>query len=200
MKNLSFSKTLAFVLILSIGFVSTGCFGEFQLTRKLYSWNDSVTDNKFVKTLLFYGMAIIPVYAAGGFLDVVVFNLIEFWGGSNPLAMNEGEVEERHFAYNGEEYNMIVTKNQFTVIPLTGEKAGELQVLRFDPEIHTWHYEDAQNCIAVLGFEGDNFDVLKINSPDGNTALFQLNSDASVENIADMYTPLSNSFTFASKD
>lgn len=200
MKNLNFSKPLAFILILSIGFVSTGCFGEFQLTRKLYSWNDSATDNKFVKTLLFYAMAIVPVYAVGGFLDVVVFNLIEFWSGSNPLAMNEGEIEERQFAYKGEEYNMIVTKNQFTVIPLTGDKAGERQVLRFDPEIHTWHYEDAQNCIAIMGFEGDDFDVLKVNSPDGNTAFFQLNGNASVENMADMYTPLTNSFSFASKN
>ncbi len=200
MKNLNFSKPLAFILILSIGFVSTGCFGEFQLTRKLYSWNDSATDNKFVKTLLFYAMAIVPVYAVGGFLDVVVFNLIEFWGGSNPLAMNDGEVEERQFAYNGEEYNMIVTKNQFTVIPLTGDKAGERQVLRFDPEIYTWHYEDAQNCIAIIGFEGDDFDVLKVNSPDGYTAFFQLNGNAAFENIADMYSPLTNSFSFASKD
>ncbi|MFN3875083.1 MAG: DUF3332 family protein, partial [Flavobacteriales bacterium] len=72
MKKLA--KPAMFIGLLSLGFAQTGCFGEFALVRKVYNWNDSMS-NKFVKTLLFYAMNIIPVYGVAALIDFVILNL-----------------------------------------------------------------------------------------------------------------------------
>ncbi|QRK04476.1 DUF3332 domain-containing protein [Archangium violaceum] len=67
----------------------SGCFGSFALTRKIYGLNQEVSDNKFLRWLVFLGFTIIPVYGVGTLVDALVFNSIEFWSGSNPLANAE---------------------------------------------------------------------------------------------------------------
>ncbi len=89
MRKLLFTAVAASIMI-----TQTGCFGSFTLVKKVYEFNDGASDNKFVKTLLFYVLNIVPVYGIAGFLDLIIFNLLEFWTGSNPIAMNEGEFEE----------------------------------------------------------------------------------------------------------
>ena len=61
-----------------------GCYGSFNLTRKVWKWNGGVGD-KCVNELVFLVCNIVPVYGAAGFIDVVVLNSIEFWGGNNPM-------------------------------------------------------------------------------------------------------------------
>ena len=76
---------IALTLALLIGVSTTGCFGKFALTKKIYEWNDSL-GNKFVKTLVLWGLIIIPVYEVCVAADYFVLNLIEFWTGSNLIA------------------------------------------------------------------------------------------------------------------
>jgi hypothetical protein len=66
--------------------VTSGCFGSFQLTRKVYAWNKSVSSDKFVQELVFLGLNIIPIYGFAGFADAVFANTVEFWTGTNPVA------------------------------------------------------------------------------------------------------------------
>jgi hypothetical protein len=73
------------VTALALASFTTGCFGQFALTRKLYNWNDGL-GNKFVKTVVLWAFMIIPVYEVLGLADLWVLNVIEFWGGSNPVA------------------------------------------------------------------------------------------------------------------
>lgn len=65
----------------------SACFGSFNLTRKVYGFNASVSNEKFVRELVFLGMNIVPVYGAAGFIDAVVANTVEFWTGKNPIQM-----------------------------------------------------------------------------------------------------------------
>lgn len=67
---------------------SSACFGSFNLTRKLWSWNKGVSTEKFVRELVFLGLNIVPVYQVAGFIDVIVINSIEFWTGKNPVDMS----------------------------------------------------------------------------------------------------------------
>ncbi|RYE82709.1 MAG: DUF3332 family protein [Myxococcales bacterium] len=64
---------------------ATGCFGGFNLTRKLYGFNASVS-NKFARWLVFLLLVIIPIYGLFIFIDVLLLNTIEFWTGSNPVS------------------------------------------------------------------------------------------------------------------
>jgi len=80
MKRLIAAVLIGSVLALSLA----SCFGSFKAIRTVYKWNDSL-DNKWVKTLVFWAFTIIPVYGIIALADAIVFNLIEFWTGDNPL-------------------------------------------------------------------------------------------------------------------
>jgi hypothetical protein len=71
-------------LLTSTAVGTAGCYGSFAVTKKLYDWNGGL-GNKFVKTLVFWGLIIIPAYELVTFGDFIIFNLIEFWTGSNPI-------------------------------------------------------------------------------------------------------------------
>jgi hypothetical protein len=83
MRGSRFGKGIALVLVAAVGALSAGCFGKFQLTRKLYDINQSI-DEKYVRSAATW-LFVIP-YAVTGLLDLVVFNVIEFWTGENPVA------------------------------------------------------------------------------------------------------------------
>lgn len=76
-------RLLALALI--AGLSTQGCYGSFAATRSLHSWNGKV-GGKFVNTLVFWALVIIPVYELLGLGDAIIFNVIEFWSGSNPVA------------------------------------------------------------------------------------------------------------------
>lgn len=156
------TKPALFFTLGTLLITQTGCFGEFALTRKAYVWHDGVTDSKFVKSLLLW----IPmgfVYSITAFVDVVILNLIEFWSGSNPLSMVEGEHEIQLTTIKGVEYRIEATKDTFTTTQLSGEQAGEVRVMKFDRADMTWKYSDSKVCEQpVMGFldaEGENVRV-----------------------------------------
>lgn len=64
---------------------ASGCFGKFALVSKLHAWNGSL-GSKVAQQFVFWAFLILPVYGACMFVDAVIFNLIEFWSGKNPLA------------------------------------------------------------------------------------------------------------------
>lgn len=84
----SFSLRRAAILsVAAVGLATTtGCFGSFQLTRKLYSFNKTVSQDKWVQELVFLGMVIVPVYSLAALADGVFANTVEFWTGTNPVA------------------------------------------------------------------------------------------------------------------
>jgi hypothetical protein len=82
-------------LLLIAGFLpltTAGCFGGFELTRKVYDFNKDIDPNKWVRWLAFLGMNILPVYGFAVIIDAIFANSIEFWTGDNPiLAAEDGE-------------------------------------------------------------------------------------------------------------
>ena len=76
--------TLASVLL-------AGCFGQFTLVRGLYQFNKQVED-KFVRSLVFDVMVILPVYGIAAMVDWAVLNVIEFWTGKNPVVIKITEI------------------------------------------------------------------------------------------------------------
>jgi hypothetical protein len=83
MRGSRFGKGIAWILVAALGGLSAGCFGKFQLTRKLYDINQSI-DDKYIRSAATW-IFVIP-YAVTGLLDFVVFNVIEFWTGENLVA------------------------------------------------------------------------------------------------------------------
>lgn len=128
------ASLVAALAVTAVG--TTGCFGKFALTRKVYGWNDSL-GNKFVKSIVFWGLQIIPVYGIAGFADMFILNVLEFWTGSNPVADNrdiqtreleDGSVEMR---YAGAVFHLIPTSDQSFELQRNGKTIGQA-ALRFD--------------------------------------------------------------------
>jgi hypothetical protein len=85
MRGSRFGKGIAMVLVAAVGSLSAGCFGKFQLTRKVYDINQSI-DEKYLRSATTWVFVIIPVYGFAALADLIVFNVIEFWTGENPVA------------------------------------------------------------------------------------------------------------------
>ncbi|EQA38680.1 PF11810 domain protein [Leptospira inadai serovar Lyme str. 10] len=129
-------KTL---LLLVVAMVSLGslanCFGRFAVTHKFFSAHDGINIgsgffNKFVKTLLLYFPFAI-LYGIGIFVDVVLFNLIEFWSGSNPVGLNEFDKEGKFaktFLQDGTQITLTFTRFG-SRLDLSVEKDGKFETL-----------------------------------------------------------------------
>lgn len=85
MRGSRFGKGIALVLVAAVGVFSAGCFGKFQLTRKVYDINQSI-DEKYVRSAATWIFVIVQVYTVAALVDFIVFNVIEFWTGENPVA------------------------------------------------------------------------------------------------------------------
>ncbi len=187
-------RILSFILALSIAFSSSSCFGSFGLTQKLYGWNDSVSSNKFVKTLLFYGLIITPAYSIAAFGDVVIFNLIEFWTGSNPLAMERGESETEIHSVDGVDYQITASLNRFEIAALDGSK---IESYVFNPTDMTWSLETTEGLVPFVGFvEMNELSFAKVYSADGSTVLFDM---AKSYSLAEVQTKLDSKLELAGR-
>jgi hypothetical protein len=80
------SALLRSIAFAALAALATGCFGRFQVTRNLYDFNRTASDDRYTRWALFLAMNLAPVYPAGAAVDVFVVNPIEFWSGRNPVA------------------------------------------------------------------------------------------------------------------
>jgi hypothetical protein len=84
MRKGRFARVVAVLAVLSVVGLAAGCYGKFQLTREVYRFNSSIED-KYLRSAVTWALVIVPVYGITAFLDFVVFNVIEFWSGKNPI-------------------------------------------------------------------------------------------------------------------
>ena len=163
------NRIAAIALASVFGLTQTACLGSFELTQKLHHWNSNATSSKFVNNLLFWVLNIVPVYSIAVTVDAVIFNLIEFWGGSNPIAMEAGEVEKQLYERDGITYEMKATKNNFEITVLDGEKAGDKLHLQYNPAEKSWNkVEDNGTAMKLVQFNEDESEVT-IFQPTGKT-------------------------------
>lgn len=121
------SKIALFVAAAATIFTLTGCLGDsnktdgtFACIKTVYKYNTGeISKNKWVNEILF----IIPggiCYGIGGFLDIIVFNSIQFWTGDNPLLAKD---------VNGVEYQFAKTdSNTITLTNLSTNEVAEIEL------------------------------------------------------------------------
>jgi hypothetical protein len=84
------SRSLAFAVALSGLVTLTACFGSFRVTRAVYTFNQNLSSNRVVQSLMMWVLLIIPVYEVAGLADVLVLNTIEsLSGGGGKVARVE---------------------------------------------------------------------------------------------------------------
>jgi len=159
-------KKLSIVGILCLTFLFSSCLGSYSAFNNLREWNDGATDSKFVDNLIFWGLNIIPVYGLFFVGDTLIFNVIEFWSGDNPIAMNEGESQTEVLAYKGNTYKMTATKNKFEINVIEGEKKGNSMELVYQPEDKSWNAVKNGELIKLSSFKDG---LMLVYLPDGET-------------------------------
>lgn len=126
-------------LLLSSAILFSSCLGSFKAFNNLKDWNQGATDSKFVDNLIFWGLWIVPVYELFLLGDAIIFNVIEFWSGSNPIAMKEGESETQMVEHDGNTFKMVATKNRVQVSVVAGPKQGKKIDLVYKPDEKSWN-------------------------------------------------------------
>lgn len=89
--------------------------------------------------MIFWGLNIVPVYGLFFIGDTLIFNVIEFWSGSNPIAMKDGESEIQMVEHDGNTFEMIATKNRIQVTVVEGPKKGKKIDLVYKPDEKSWN-------------------------------------------------------------
>jgi len=158
-------KKLMICTALSSTILFTSCLGSFSAFNSLRDWNDGLTSNKFLDNLIFWALNIVPVYGLFFFGDVIIFNVIEFWSGSNPIAMNEGDVETQIVERNGNTYQMIATKNHLQINVIDGVDKGQTLDLVYNPDEQSWSALKADGEVIKLSSFEDGFYI--VYTPDG---------------------------------
>lgn len=157
--------TVALVLAVAGCFTFTSCIGQFALTNKVLSWNNSV-GNKFVNELVFIAFWILPVYEVTSIADLLVLNSIEFWSGSNPIACGTKAIDTENGRYlvecDGKGYDV---KNETT---------GESVRLDFIEDENTWAVNVDGELHPFMSFVDDNH--VKMITPSGDFQTVELST------------------------
>ena len=80
----------AIALGLVVTCAASGCYGPFNLTRRLHAWNNREGDDQWEDEFLFLLLTWAPVYGLTVFADAVLFNPLQFWTGNNPVEPPKG--------------------------------------------------------------------------------------------------------------
>ncbi|GLU43505.1 DUF3332 domain-containing protein [Allomuricauda sp. NBRC 101325] len=132
-------KKVIFASLMACTILFTSCLGSYNAFNNLRGWNQGVTNSRFLDNLIFWGLWIVPVYPLFILGDTIIFNVIEFWSGSNPIAMKDGESETQMVEHEGNTYKMTATKNRMQVAVVDGPKKGNKIDLVYKPSEKSWN-------------------------------------------------------------
>ncbi len=127
---------------------TTGCFGSFSFTKKLYQFNKGVGD-KFIQELVFIGLVILPIYEIAAIGDVIVFNLIEFWTGSNPVALKAGEKEEKLVRIGEKTYQFTATQNVMNIREVVTSGNAHSTSFVYNPNYDQWFVVTPEATVKI---------------------------------------------------
>ncbi len=154
MKKKFLAVTMAVLMLFSALFMQ-GCYGSYPLFKKLNQVVGSI-DGRWGSTAVNVICWITFIYGFTLLVDLFVLNTVEFWRGSDPLAMNDGESETQVVSYLGDLYKITATKNRFDVYCIDGLRKGETASMVYDPDTRIWRGEngDVVQELVRIGQDG----------------------------------------------
>jgi hypothetical protein len=60
---------------------SSGCYGSWSAARAVHRWNGHITQDRYVNSVIHFGLFVIPVYPIVALGDFFIFNTVEFFTG-----------------------------------------------------------------------------------------------------------------------
>ena len=159
--------SVAVVTALAGSMLMSSCVGSFALTNKLLTWNNQI-GNKFVNELVFFAFWIIPVYEVTSVADLIVLNSVEFWSGSNPIAMGTKVID----GHDGR-YLVECDGKGYTI---TSQNDGSIVRLDFDDTDRSWSVAaDGKTPVKFMTFIDDTH--VNMIAPDGTMTPVELSQE-----------------------
>ena len=154
------SLALAVLVAVCVPVTTSGCFGSFQLTRKIYEFNRDLSSDRWVRWFGFLAMSFFLVYPVAGIIDLAFANSIEFWGGSNPFAAIDGKTR---YAYgpNGE------------IAAATLVAPGEIDVVLTSADGQVQHLRIVREPESLIAYDGEGQLLARIGDVDGVPTLLE---------------------------
>ena len=69
--------------LVGLGLFSSGCLGPNKLFNDLHEWNEGVSETDWINEAVFLTFTIIPVYGIAYWIDILILNTVEYWGGDD---------------------------------------------------------------------------------------------------------------------
>jgi hypothetical protein len=153
-----FYRSIAAAVLVALLSVSTvGCFGRFAVTRRIYDWNEHVSSDKWVRSLVF--VLIVPIYGLVNLFDALFANVVEFWSGHNPMASIPG-TERWAYGPGGEAARMTLRED------------GAIDVLVTAPDRPARRFTLVREVDGVALLDGSGAEIARAgDGPDGAPAL-----------------------------
>jgi len=149
-------KSKAFTAVISLVVISMmGCYGSFSLTKKLHDFNGNIAGTEINSILMIIGSGAYGLTIAA---DAIIFNTLEYWTGSNPVAMEEDATEEKIISLDGELYRLKASKNTLSAERLTGENREV--ALIFQEEDQSWIMQTPEKTTRIARVKGDQLEVI----------------------------------------
>ncbi|HME71496.1 MAG TPA: DUF3332 family protein [Myxococcota bacterium] len=151
-------RSIAAVVLVALFAVSTvGCFGRFALTRRIYDWNEHVSGDKWIRSLVF--VLIVPIYGVVNLFDAFFANVVEFWSGHNPMASIPG-TERWAYGLGGEAARMTLRED------------GAIDVLVTAPGRPAKNFSLVREINGVALLDASGVEIARAgHGPDGEPAL-----------------------------
>ena len=136
-------RTLGMVSgLVALSLFASGCYGPFNLTRRLYRWNGQFAD-KWEKEIVFILLAYFPIYGLTILGDGVVFNSMEFWTGKNPVdapSMRSDLPQTKRIVRGTAEAVLTYTPTSFQLQQFQqGQPAGSLRITQREDVAMGWN-------------------------------------------------------------
>jgi len=160
-------KIIISLLILSV-FLTGNCFGKFSLVRKIYDINADITFGQqgkmggVIKSIFMILFLILQVYTISSFVDIILFNVIEFWTDKNPLALNE-KTNEELVSNNGTSITKKINGNRMDLVVKNNEKIETIILFKDKPGKF---YTEKKNQIEEIKLNSMEFGSVSILSMD----------------------------------
>ena len=151
-------------IFMTAALLTSSCVGSFSLFNRVAKWNMRATNCKFLNEIIF--IIISPAYAVCSLADVVVFNSIEFWTGSNPMAHNVGKTIDV-MGQDGKYYAVTYLKNGYEVKAPT----GEITKFLYDKNTDSWSQVVDGKTVEMFRFNHDGTIKVNVNGKSMDVAL-----------------------------
>lgn len=125
------SSALRLMIVAAAATGFAGCYGSFGAVKKLHGWNGSLDNGGILTQVVFWVLGAVQVYTLFALGDVLIFNTLEFWTGSNPMA-DSGDVQMvdggYEFEREGRAYRIERTGDRTLRVEVDGLHVGDAEL------------------------------------------------------------------------